>query len=143
MSAPDKTLEGAWRVQIMVRGQREPATFPTRREAQVWVERRKTELRAIARGQINQIKTLGDAIERYAREVSPTKRGWKWEIKRLNAFLGSGHAPLPVARKLADVTPDDLGAWRDARLGQVRPGSVLREMTLLGSVLESARREWG
>jgi fido (protein-threonine AMPylation protein) len=142
MSTPHKTLEGAWRVQIMVRGQRESATFPTRREAQVWVERRKTELRAVARGQVDQIKTLGDAIERYAREVSPAKRGWKWELKRLNAFLGSGHAPLPVALKLADVTPDDLGAWRDARLGQVRPGSVLREMTLLGSVLESARREW-
>ena len=32
--------------------------------------------------------------------------------------------------------------WRDDRLRQVAPASVLREMKLLGAVFEQARREW-
>src|SRR3546814_3688375 len=35
----------------------------------------------------------------------------------------------------------DLADWRDARMGEVGPASVAREMTLLRSVLESAV-EW-
>lgn len=47
-----------------------------------------------------------------------------------------------MTKKIAMITPDDLGAWRDARLTRVKPGSVIREMTAMASVFEAARREW-
>ena len=139
MATPKKTKAGTWGVQIEVRGFRESATFPTKREADAWAARRKTEIVALATGNGGEVRTLRDALRRYAREVSPTKRGESKEIIRLSAFERQS---LPFDKKLGQVTTADLALWRDSRLAVNARGSVLRDMTLLGSVLEVARREW-
>lgn len=139
MATPIKTAQGTWRVQIEVRGVRESFTGPTKRDASEWAARRSTEIRAMASGKAGTVKTLAQALDRYAEEVSPTKRGEAKEIIRLEAFKKQA---LPINRKLSDLTTADLVAWRDSRLAVNARGSVLRDMTLLGSVLEVARREW-
>lgn len=139
MATPKKTAQGTWRVQIEVRGVRDSHTAPTRREAVEWAARRSTEIRAMATGKAGTVKTLHDAMRRYAEEVSPTKRGERAEVIRLAAFERQG---LPLRTTLDKLTTADLVAWRDARLAVNARGSVLRDMTLLGSVLEVARREW-
>ena len=49
----------------------------------------------------------------------------------------------PIARvQLGDLTAVDFSSWRDARLKEVAPGSVRREMILLSGVLTVARRDW-
>lgn len=116
------------------------ATCATKREAQEWAARRETELRAEASGQAGTLKTLLDALRRYANEVSPEKRGWRAETVRLHAFEKQ---TLPVRKKIAAVTTADIAQWRDDRLKINARGSVLRDLTLLGSVMETARREWG
>ena len=78
-------------------------------------------------------------MRRYAAEVSPTKRGCKWEQIRISAF----ESQLPIDKQIKSITTDILGQWRDERLKQVAPGSVLREISILSSVFETARREWG
>lgn len=139
MATPRKTAQGTWRVQIEVRGVRDSYTGPTRRDAVEWAARRSTEIRAMATGKAATVKTLLDALRRYAEEVSPTKRGESKEIIRLLAFERQG---LPLTRTLDKLTTADLVAWRESRLAVNARGSVLRDMTLLGSVLEVARREW-
>jgi integrase len=139
MATPKKTAQGTWRVQIEIKGVRESHTALTKREASEWAARRATEIRTIKAGKVGTLKTLRDALRQYAQEVSPTKRGEKWEILRLAAMERQA---LPMGRVLSSVTVDDLIAWRDSRLAVVARGSVLREMTLLGTVLEHARREW-
>lgn len=141
MATPKKTPQGSWRVQIEIKGVRESGTFPTKRDAQDWAARRAMEIRALATGRGGEIKTVADALRRYAEEVSPGKKGERWEIIRLQAFLA--HAAFPARVKLADLTPSMLVDWRDARLRVVARGSVLRDMTLMSSVLEVARRDWG
>lgn len=84
-------------------------------------------------------QTLADALRRYAAEVSPKKRGGRWESIRIAAFLRDPSFP---AGKIVEITPQDIGRWRDARLAKVSSGSVIRDMGLLSSVLEHARREW-
>ncbi len=37
----------------------------------------------------------------------------------------------------------DFADWRDQRLQEVQPVTVIREMQLMSSVLSTARREWG
>jgi integrase len=143
MATPKKTATGRWHVQIEVASVRESGTFDTKREADAWAQRRATELREASRAAPGSTKTLRDALRDYAEKVSPTKRGELWELKRLAAFEGAEHAPLPVAKRLVDVSTADLVLWRDARLKVVQRGTVLREITLLGHVLEIARREWG
>ena len=143
MATPKKTATGRWWVQIQVAGQRPSGTFDTKAQATAWAARKATELRAMRSGRAGLVKTLRDALRRYAEEVSPSKRGERWEVIRLQAFETPVHAPLPLGKKLADLTPEDVAMWRDARLAKVARGTVLRDLTLLASVLEHARREWG
>lgn len=143
MAKPQKTAQGTYRIQIEVKGTRESGTFPTAREASHWATTRSAELLALATGRAGEVRTLDQALERYANEVSPDKRGWSKEGIRLNAFRNSkDHAALPRKRRLADIAPTDLSAWRDARLRINARGAVLRDMTLLSAVFERCK-EWG
>lgn len=139
MATAKKTPQGTWRIQIEIRGVRESGTFDTKREADAWAAKRATEIREQAKGNAGSVKTLRDALRRYAEEVSPTKRGEDKELIRLKAFERQA---LPLGKLIGQVTTADLATWRDSRLAVNARGSVLRDMTLLGSVLEVARREW-
>lgn len=124
-----------YRAQVYVAGKRASKVCRTRAEASAWVVQQESELS----GEALPERTFGDACRRFAREVSPTHEGERWEILRLNALQKD-----PLARiKLAGLQPSDLADWRDARLKDRKPGTVLREMNLIGSVLEVARRDWG
>lgn len=101
---------------------------------------REAEIVSVARGGVPK-KTLGEALRKYSAEVSPTKKGERWEQIRIKAFLES-LMPKLQKKLLEDVTTPLLAEWRDARLKDVSPGTVRRELNLLGSVLEMCRREW-
>src|SRR5665647_949568 len=137
MSSIQPTAKG-YRVQVAIKGARDSATFGSKREAQQWAAKRELELRAQSAG-ASSSKTLLDAFRRYAEEVSPKRRGWRWEHLRLGAF---GRSSLPCKLRLSAITPEQIAVWRDDRLREVSPGTVLREITLLSAVFEIARREW-
>ena len=100
MAQPVKTATGKWRIQIEVKGQRDSGTFDTRRDALAWRDRGSTELRAVADGTVGDLRTLRDALRTYARDVSPSKRGWAKEIIRLQAFERQA---LPLDKPLAQA----------------------------------------
>lgn len=139
MGKATKTPEGTWRIQFMVRGVRDGGTFPTKRAADDYQARRRSEIIATSTGKAGSVKTLIQAFDEYAEKVSSTKRGETKELVRLNAFK---RQRLPVHKKMSDITTADLVQWRDSRLAINARGSVLRDMTLLGNVFEVARREW-
>lgn len=136
---PTKT---GYRALVEIKKQRASKTFAKKRDAQAWAAAKEAEFRALAGGSGGSIKTLADALNRYAEEVSPTKRGERWELIRLKAFQSADHSPLPVKNKLQDITTAHLADWRDVRLKKVKPGTVLRDMDLLAVVFDIARREW-
>lgn len=124
-----------WRAELYVHGRRESGSFTTKAEAVAWATQREAELT----GAVAPRKTLRQAMHRYKREVSNTRPGGKWEVIRLAKF----ERDMEFTDKLiSGVTAEDIAGWRDQRLSEVRPGSVLREMGLLRSVFELARREW-
>lgn len=133
---------GGYRVQVYVDGQRLSKVCATKREAAQWALEREAELG----GKKLPDKTLRDALRRYADELDDEKGGARWERIRLTAFEREGIA----GRRLAALGPEDFTAWRDARLKMkayrrettVSSGTVAREMNLLRSVLEAARRDW-
>ena len=139
MAKPVKTPYG-YSIQIYVNGVRESKTLPTMREVKAWAARRETELRDDSHKKPAEKTTLKQVLERYRDEVSPTKRGERWEFVRINAMIK--HASLPINKPMTHCTPDAIGQWRDARLQVVSAGSVLRDIGLLSAVLETARREW-
>lgn len=123
-----------WRAEVCVEGRRASASFETKSAAAAWVMRQEAEFTGTATGH-----TFAQACAKFAREVSPKRRGERWEAMRLNRWATSPIGLRPLAR----LSPADLGAWRDQRLAQVSPGTVRREMGLMVDVFTIARREWG
>lgn len=83
--------------------------------------------------------TVATLFTRYAKEVSPTKRGGQWEVIRLRAMERTTLAQVP----LLELQPRHVAEWRDERLRSVTGATVAREYNLLSSVFDIARREWG
>jgi hypothetical protein len=126
MASIQKTKNG-YRVQIAIRGIRENSSFHTKREAESWAARRETEIRDSQNLPPGSKHTLLDAFKRYADEVSPTKRGERWEILRLRAF--ESHA-LPLKKTVGAIEPDDMAKWRD---NEAAPGGdVLKAFADVG-----------
>lgn len=124
-----------YRVQLYVGGVRESAVKDTRKEAAQWALEREAELA----GKKLPDKTFLDAVQRYAREVTEERAGGKKERIRLKAFERDDLAK----RRIAALAADDFADWRDKRLAAGKtPGTVARELNLLRSVLEVARRDW-
>lgn len=138
-------LKTGWRAQLSIQGVRESRVFSTKAEANAWAAQRETELRTEKATGIQRGRTVDEAFRRYEKEVSAYKRGHRWEAIRLAAIgrmVVDGVALKDM--KLADVTSDILGRWRDARLkvDQVAGATVNRDLNLLSHVFSSAVREW-
>jgi len=127
----------SWHVRVFKKGITKYSSFPSKAQAINWATQVESE---ILNGTLNTPsgKTFADAVERYKTEVSPTKRGERWEIIRLNAWLRLSFAYY----KVSDVTTPVLVAWRDDRLKTVKSSTVNRELNLLSALFEQARREW-
>jgi len=128
-----------WRVEICRVGVRESATFGSKAEAKGWAIERESDLMRTPWQKVAD-KTFADAARKYADEVSTGKKGERWEKIRINAFA---RTTAFWGTRMADITPEVLGAWRDTRRKQVSVGSVRREYNLIRSIFEIARREWG
>lgn len=131
---------GGYRAFICVSGIRESKVLKTKRDAQQWAAMREAQLSEDVKKSPAEKHTLRGLFEKYRDEVSPTKRGARWEVVRINLFLRDPVLPLDSPVGKLDV--EHLVAWRDARLKQVSPASVLRESKLISSMLEFAKREW-
>lgn len=138
MASVEKYKNG-YRAQVAIKGRRASKTFRTKREADAWASVKETEFRTLADTPKAARVTFGELLRTYADEESPKKRGARWEQIRIDAFLAS--KDLNTDALLADVTPDFIGQWRNQRLEQVAPGTVLREMGLLSAAFEYARRQ--
>ncbi len=130
-----------WQCKVRLAGHApESQMFDTKARAAAWGHMIEARLREQKRGSVK--ATLQDAIDKYIVEVAPDHKGGANEAKRLKA-LSKVPGLLPVLRQLPDVTAADLSKFRDTRMAQVSVATVRKEMTILRSVLESARRDWG
>lgn len=113
MASIQKTEKGS-RAQIKILGVRDSKLFPTRREASAWAAAREKEIRDGATKPPGDLHTLRDALRRYAEEVSPGRRGERWELLRLKAFE---EFPLPLDLPFSKVDSTYIAVLRDCRLG--------------------------
>lgn len=137
MASFSRLPSGLWRAQIFKHGNRQSATFETKGAAQQWATRVEADLDALKRGLLPR-KTVAEALQKYSEEVSPKKKGRRWEQLRLVAYQREKWAAL----WLEDLHAPTLAAWRDTRLQGVTPGSVQRDVNLLRAVFTTARKEW-
>lgn len=137
-----RKAKDGWRAEVERAGVRLSRTLPTKREAQQWAVAEEAALLASKRGQYPR-KTLKDAMDRYRRDVSPSKAGKQAEVNEGRRFDALARDYPGLASKLlADIKTPDVAAWRDARLKVVSRGTVQRDINLLSNVFRVASREW-
>jgi integrase len=131
-----------WQARIARKGfPPEVRSFSSRSEALRWAREVET---AIDAGTFRSAgkaaeATLREHLQRYSEQVSPTKRGHAEEVIRLKALQRARIAGY----SLSNLTPERVAAFRDERLLHVKAGAVIRDLSLLSSVINHARREWG
>lgn len=134
-----------WRAQAYVNGKRKgKAGFSTKREAMAWAANIEREAKENQSSEIPD-RPFRDALERYRDTVSIKKRGQKFEIRRIDRWLGNGQdqADSLCFIALSDLQPKHFTDWRDRRLTEVAVGTVLREWTVLSAICSTCAKEWG
>lgn len=145
-----RTTEGAtsYRVKVRLKGHPvQSATFERLTDAKKWAQSTEAAIRENRHFKTTEAKrhTLAELIDRYIRDVLPTKkraRDQAQQLTRWKAEIGS--------YALSDVTPSLLAECRD-KLGNeitVRhtrrsPASVVRYMAALSHAFTIAVKEWG
>ncbi len=71
--------------------------------------------------------TLAQLLTRYRDEVSPMKRSAVTEIARINAIL---RRPI-CFRTMTTLSTADIAAYRDERLKNVAPATIIRELNTI------------
>lgn len=115
-------------------------TFETKAGAEVWARDTETQMDKGTwedRTEAEQT-TLEEALERYLREVTPTKKSAEQETYRIRQLQRGELAQRPLAR----VRGVDIAGFRDARLKDVAPSTVRLDLALLSNLFTIARREW-
>ena len=131
-----KTDKG-WRAQVCVKGRRVSKVLASKTQAKAWAVEMEVELaggKTIAASN----RTVGDLFQRYRTEVSPTKKGAKWEEKKFRSWEGSLLSKVFVD----DLDATHIAAWRDQRLKEVMASTVNRELNLISAVFTRSIKEW-
>lgn len=145
-----KTPAGTWKALIRKTGWPTTSkTFRTKRDAVDWARTTEDEMVRgvyVVRAPAERL-TLGAALDRYLKEVTPTKKSStqvaeKRKAKPLRQSLGE--------YALAAVSADLVARYRDERLNTIsRTGKPIRkdtvrlELALLSHLFSTAIREWG
>lgn len=133
---------GKWQARVSIKGfPTETRSFNTKFEAQRWSRELES---AMCRGVYKNLADaedlkFSDVMQRYLNEVTPTKRSAKRETESLQFMRRSKMASYSMAK----LTPSTIAEYRDQRLKTVSAGTIIREICILSSMINHARREWG
>ena len=141
---------GSWRAIITKKGfTRLTRTFDKKADAEAWARQVESEMdRGIYVSRKEAENTpLEDALDRYEREIIPSKKGGHIEAVRIRNWKRSSLAK----RSLASIQGKDVATYRDTRLKgneekgtkPAAPNTVRLELAILSHVFTIAIKEWG
>lgn len=112
-------------------------SFPLKAAAEAWARKVERDMDMVEFVDRKSYRgTCIDLMERYAKEVSPTKKGERWEQTRLKKLMRAPWAAKPAN----DVTKTDIEKWKASLT--VSNSTIRREMVLAGSVFSHAKKKW-
>ncbi len=134
-----------WEARVRRRGQPiQCKTFTTKARAEAWVRQVEGEMDRgvfVSRAEAEST-TLAEALDRYAKEITPTKKPStaKRERDRIKNL-----AELAIARRpLAAIRGADVAAFIRARQSEGLGGNTIRlDLALLSHLFNTARTAWG
>ena len=151
-----KGRDRPWMAQVHRKGHGKfTKSFVLRREAELWAGEQERQIRLrglpLTHDELKKV-TVGELVDRYLKEVSPSKASHEIEKLILTAFQRR-----PMAKKtLAAISHLDAVNYRNERLQErwqskgtkgpgrlIAPSTVRRQVTILSHMFEIARKEWG
>ena len=128
-----------YHVQIRRRGQSITRTFGRLATAKSWIPKIEGDIerQLYVDTSGTERTTVGELLQRYQKQISPSHKGQQVERYRLGTLkrrLGS--------IRLIHLTPKEVASYRDIRLKEVSPSSLKRELTILSQVLTVASKDW-
>jgi integrase len=131
-----------WQARVQRKGQKDLAkSFINKPDAEKWARNVEVE---IDRGTyINtdyaQKTLFKEILQNYLDDVAPNMRSADNQIIRVKKLMKH-----PIAEvNMAHLSPKHIADYRDERLKVIKPNTVIRELAILSSVINHARREWG
>ena len=149
MASIKKTVYGTWRAKVVRVGyQSQTKVHKTRQEAHDWV----TEISAaqnagtqVVKNKEAKVKTVGYLFDRYIAACETVFPNGRTEIEVAKSSINTAKRVRAnaafITRRLSQITPEDISDWKTARLKEVEPCTVDREMTAISSVFRQAI-EW-
>ncbi len=134
--------KGKWRVKIRRKGfPLTTKTFDTKQEALDWSKVHESEM---IRGvfipkEEKETTTLCKALDRYSEEITPLKKGKSQESYRIKFWKEQDLAQ----RTLSSLQGSDFAKWRDNRLKEVEPATVLKELAIISHLYSVCQKDWG
>ena len=131
-----------WQARVSRKGEQSIVkTFQSKEDAERWARSIEVEWDRGTYTNIHQAQktTFSELIERYLREVTPLMRGAGADTIRLRAIM---RRPI-VKENMATLTSAKIAQYRDARLQEIKPSTVIRELAYFSTIINHARREWG
>ena len=131
-----------WQAQVRKRGYPlQTKTFETKAAAETWARATEYEMDQglfVSRAEAEST-TLGELLNRYLSEITPSKKGAGPESSRIRALLKH-----PLSKRfVATIRGVDIARYRDERLKKVCPGTAKRDLVVLSHLFEVVRKEWG
>lgn len=130
-----------WQARIIRKGHPTIAkTFLTRQDAEKWA--RSVEIEIHRGTYINKSyaeKTqFKEILQKYLNDVAPQMRSADSQAIRVRKLIRH-----PIAEvNMAQLSPKHIADYRDERLKVNKPNTVIRELAVLSSIINHARREW-
>jgi integrase len=117
-------------------------SFTLKSDAIAWARRVETDIERGTCSESADLRrtTLGDVIARYRTDVLPrlaesARIGYLSRLRLLDSALGS--------LALSAITTEVVASYRNSRLKEVTPNTVIRDLGVLSQVLTACRTEWG
>ena len=129
-----RKVRDKWQAEVRLKGRYRSKVFITKREATQWALEQETAMGRF--GDRLPSHTVGQAMQRFADEVSPLRKGARWEIVRLKKLQRDKLSSIV----LESLRQEDLQDWINRQTNAA--GSIRRELDLIQSVLKEARLRW-
>lgn len=117
-------------------------TFKTKAEAEEWASEVESQMRNgrfVSREEADST-TLKDALDRYLREITPRKKGWKAETDRIKAWQRHTLA----SRTLGSLKGADFAKYRDdLRASGLADNTIRLSLIIISHLFNIASKEWG
>ena len=134
---------GRWTARVRKTGYPETTqTFPNKASALKWSQRVESDPEKFLAEQLpedHQLRTVGDLVRNYGKEVTPQKKGRDKERFRLRVLQRSYLSGV----SLSELKPHHITKFREDRLKEVSAGTVLKDLGLLSAVINTGMTKWG